>query len=200
MFKDLLLKLLQNRIVQLVLVGVSLLVVGFFAGKYSTPEKVVEKVRIEKVEVEKQVVVAQEKVRIEKVYIKDYTKHVHREETEVMHPDGLVEKKKTEDENVEKVVKENAIQYIDREVVKYVDRKVVDEEEVEKRVENKRASWRVNALVGTEVTHLHLEATAPYVSPIVFGGQVERRVIGPIWVNGYGLSNGTVGLGLGMEW
>lgn len=64
---------------------------------------------------------------------------------------------------------------------------------------NARADWRVSALVGAE-----LSLKAPYFSGPAYGVEVDRRIIGPIWVGLWGLrmpsgSSGVVGISLSGE-
>lgn len=49
-------------------------------------------------------------------------------------------------------------------------------------------SWRVGGLAG-------LSASGP-----VYGGEVSRRVLGPIWVGAWGLSVPAGGVSVGVEW
>lgn len=51
-------------------------------------------------------------------------------------------------------------------------------------------TWRVTALAG-----LRLGELQP-----VYGGQVSRRLAGPIWVGAWGLSSGTAGVAVAVEW
>jgi hypothetical protein len=174
-------------------------VVAFAFGRYLVPEKVVVQEQVKLVEVEKQVVVAQEKVRVEKVYIQEESKRIHREEHTVAHPNGMVETRKTEDINVDKVVKENGIQYVDREIIKEVEKRVDVEKVVEKRVEVQvRPDWKVTPMVGLDVPRVIQNPVAAQ-SAIVFGGQVERRILGPISAGAWGLSNGNAGVSVTVE-
>lgn len=50
--------------------------------------------------------------------------------------------------------------------------------------------WRVEGLVGLE-----LHGLQP-----VYGGQVSRRVLGPLWAGAWGLSSGVGGVSVGVEW
>lgn len=167
---------------------------SFALGRYTVPEtiRIEEKVRIEKVEVEKQVVVIQEKVRVERVVVKDERKSIRREEYAVEHPNGLKESRKTEDINIDRVVREAEVQYVDRvvekEVVKFVEHTEVKEKL--KLVEAPKPDWRVGALVGVQVT----SPTSP-----IYGGIVERRILGPVSAGAWGLSNGTVGVTATLE-
>lgn len=49
-------------------------------------------------------------------------------------------------------------------------------------------SWRVSALVGLRLP----------LQP-VYGGEAARRVVGPLWLGGWGLSSGEGGVSLGLE-
>lgn len=50
-------------------------------------------------------------------------------------------------------------------------------------------NWRVGGLVGVD-----LSGPSP-----AYGGQVERRIIGPVYVGAWGLSSGQAGLSVGVE-
>lgn len=58
----------------------------------------------------------------------------------------------------------------------------------ESTVTNKKPDWRVNAL----------GALVPGLVPS-YGVQVERRVLGPIHVGAFGLTNSTFGISVGIE-
>ena len=181
------------------LIGVIALVVligAFAAGRYTAPESVrtVETVKV--VEVEKQVVVVQEKVKVEKVYVQNEAQAIHREEHTTTRPDGTVEVVKTEDINVTKVVTENNTQYVDRivekEVVKYEDRIV----EKVKLVTMKKPDWMIGAMVGYDFKNL--DATK-FVSGLHYGAHAERRILGPVFLGAWGMTNRDLGLSLSME-
>lgn len=72
-----------------------LLVLAFLSGKYLTPVRVEEKVRVEKVEVERLVV--QEKVRVETVTVERKVEVVRRVFVERVDPSGAVERRTEED-------------------------------------------------------------------------------------------------------
>lgn len=188
---------IQKKIA-LVAGAVALLGGTFLAGRYTVPIKVVERI------VEKQVIV--EKVSETKLMelveqnrefrnqLTEIKKSIHRETRTIKHPNGLVETTKVEDINVSKVVKEQEIKYVDREnkvvETKYVDRTVEVEKQVVKTVEAKRPDWRAGVLVGVNLTDM----TKP-----VYGGMLERRIVGPLSVVGTGFSNGTATVGISLE-
>lgn len=70
--------------------------------------------------------------------------------------------------------------------IHYVDR-IVTETKI---VEAQRSRLKVGAMVQTSLTHF---------GQLNYGGQVEYRLIGPIWIGGYGLSSGQLGATLGFE-
>lgn len=184
----------ENR--KRILVGAALIIthVGFYSlGRVMTPEKIKLEEKVKVVEVEKQVVVVEERVKIEKIYLKDEKQRIRKEEYTVAHPNGLVETKKTEDINIDSVVREQDVKFVDREVktevVKYVDR------EVEKVVTKERPlpDWRLTPMVGVNVKN-GLKA-----SEFVYGGEVQRRIAGPVSVGAWGLSSGTFGISASLE-
>jgi hypothetical protein len=168
---------------------------GGLFGRFVLPERVVEKEKEVKVQVESEE--AKEKIRELTAEVEHYRSNVHREETEVTHPDGTIERKKTETIVVEKTKEVEVIKLVDREVkvevVKYVER------EKEKTVETAKPQWRVGLLVGTDLTKLSVQPTAPWINPLLVGGHVERRIIGPVFVGVWGLSSGAGGISVAVE-
>lgn len=184
----------ENR--KRILVGVVLLVTHasiYSLGRIMVPERIKVEEKLKVVEVEKQVVVVQEQVKIEKVYLKDEKQRIRREEHTLAHPNGLVETKKTEDINIDSVVREQDVKFVDREVktevVKYVDR------EVEKLVTKEKPlpDWRLTPMIGFNVSN------GFSTNQFVYGGEIQRRVLGPVSIGAWGLSSGTVGVSASLE-
>lgn len=158
----------------------------FLAGRHSTPPKVVEVIKEVVVEKEKLKVVEVEKIIIEKNKESNEAKRIHKERTEESRPDGTKIVKETTDINVDKTVKEVEVKFVDR--VNTVEKEIIVEKkvEIEKIVEN-NPDWTVTARLGTDFRNLKLSPLAPYVSPIIVGAEVDRRVVGPfkagLWVH-----------------
>lgn len=180
----------------------ALLSVGYSFGRYVTPEKVVIQEHVKVVEVEKQVVVEKEKVVVRTVKDENKKESVRRQEHTVKRPDGTEETTKTEEVNIDTVVRDTKVEYVDRivekEVIKYVDR------EVEKRVEITKPlpDWRVSALAGvngTQIPGLVYGDKFNALTHMTFGASVERRVFGPVHAGVWGLSTGQGGLSLSMD-
>lgn len=193
-----------GALVALILVGG-----GFAAGRYAAPDRVVvtEKVRV--VEVEKQVVVTQVKTEIERVYIKDEKKATHTEETDVKHPDGTVEHKKTTDENAETVVHQQEVKFVDRWNERIVEKKVEVFKDREKLIERSRPAWEIGAMGGVDLPSVFGARESKGFSILpnigstnivpVFGLDLQRRVVGPIKAGIWGLSSGAAGIKVSIE-
>jgi hypothetical protein len=196
----------------LILVGaaVVLLATAFAVGRYTVPTKIETK----EVQVEKQVVVTKiddtkleqliEQNRSFQSQLSELKKSIHREKWAVTHVDGSKEEKSTEDINISRTVQTTQIQYVDRvetkTETKYVDRVVEKEKVVEKTkvVTAEKPQWDVKLLVGADLKNLAV-AQGLTTGPFTFGAEVDRRILGPIKVGVFGLSNGTVGAGVGVE-
>lgn len=122
----------------------------------------------------------------------------HKEHLETRHPDGTVVIKDTIDRNVDTVVQETKRE-VEVQVVEVVKEVVVTqtvtvEREVVKEVKvtPQLAQWHVGALAGIQPTFLpNLK-----LDNGVFGGEVEHRLVGPVFVGVWGAGT-TTGLGMG---
>jgi hypothetical protein len=112
------------------------------------------------------------------------TRHTVR--TRVTRPDGTREERTetTRGVDVERTEKTASAQTVERERLVYRDRSVT--------VERSRPDWRVGALVGVDPFH-------QLSGSLLYGGHVERRVLGPVWLGAWGLSSRAVGLSLSFE-
>lgn len=66
---------------------------------------------------------------------------------------------------------------------------IVTKEKDETTITDIKPQWRVSGLA----------AVSPNTIGMVYGGQVERRILGPIYVGAFGLTNSTFGINLGIE-
>lgn len=183
-------------------VALLLLSGGFALGRFGQAEHVVYKEREKVVEVEKIVYVDREKV-VEKVVTIDNTKtRIVREEKTTKLPDGTETTTKTEKIGVDKDVSnvatkvEEKLVYVDR------DRVVTVEKEVFVDKTKPMPDWRIGAMAGLNFPQLPgLVAGDSFdvLTHTVFGLQVERRIVGPLSVGAWGLSSGTGGLTLNLE-
>jgi hypothetical protein len=57
----------------------------------------------------------------------------------------------------------------------------------------KKPNWVVAGLIGADVSNFSLK------SKPIYGGSVSRKVLGPISVGGWGMSNGTFGASISLE-
>lgn len=201
------------------LIGAAVIVLlvasGFLAGRYSTPtpptkviekEKVVEKSVAKEGATEKQHETAQagatEDRRRQKV--------VYRTRVVVKRPDGTVESHTNENITDASSTQAVRVEYRDRIVEKEktvtqtVDR-VVEKVKV---IDYKGPDWSVGLLVGVDAMTLVGDAprgipvVAQALAPAVIGVQAERRILGrerALWLELWGLTNGTAGLGVKFQ-
>lgn len=115
----------------------------------------------------------------------------------------VVKWKERQSEDKDKVIIEVETVYPDG--TRKIERKIVDkgklridvegESEKEKEntvvVENKKPDWMVSGLAGVGLKEKGLNG--------VYGAHVQRRVIGPVHVGGFGMTNGSGGLSVGIS-
>lgn len=177
----------------LCLVGALLLLIGYGTGRYVVPDRVVIQTKVQ--EVEKAIVVEKVRTEVQVVKVAETKQRLHREETDYKHANGDEEKRVTEDSNIDSVIHEQDTKYVDRDVIKEVEKRV--EVIKEKFVERDRPNWRLGGLVGYNFATLKTNALD--MDGVVFGAEVQRRIAGPISIGAFGLSTGTGGLSLNLE-
>jgi len=176
----------------------ALLVVGIAIGWYLKPAQTQIQEKLKVVEVEKQVVVTHDVVKIQVVRVKDsqLLEKIHRETVTEKRPDGTVVTRSTEDKNIDSVVhdKENNTQV----QVVTVEKQVIVKEQVDKVIKPVLPNWSVGVMAGLQ------PSTSPTFDLLhaVYGLEVRRRIVGPLWVGAWGHSGsqiGTYGLSLNLE-
>jgi hypothetical protein len=182
-----------------------LLVAAFFAGKYSTPTKVEYKEHVEyqdKIIYQDKItyqdrVVYQDRIVEKKVYVKadDAKKHTETKTVETKRPDGTTEKvtttttdtdnhsvvtntdNKTDNVNVDKSTK--------TEEDKTVKENKNLKEDKSQLVVNDKPGWRVAGSLGIDFNKIgpkELLVTTPTQYPLVYGLEVDRRLVGTVWL------------------
>ncbi len=149
------------------------LAVAFATGRYTVPVKV--KTEIKTVEVEK--IVYKEK--------KNTTRKNNKTTTIVEH------KTKDGDDTITTVIKDND----DTHTVASSDTTKNDNKQKDdkKEVVKESGHLTISALAGTNITGI------PASQGIIYGGEIQRNLIGPSVIGIWGLSNGTCGASLGLE-
>jgi len=161
----------QKKLDRKKLIGVGILVLVAYAfGRYSVPERVEIKKEIVTVEVEK------------KETHKDQSVDQNKKKTEIelTRPDGTKYKK--------------VITQTDKKTDTQIDQTVEREKEQTQRestvIENPRR-LNLSVLAGPNFTN--------FKEPLVYGGHVSRPFLGPITLGIWGLSNGTGGASIGLQ-
>lgn len=148
---------------------IGLLGIGYAIGRYAAPTKTETKIEYQVVEKEKIV---------EKVVYKEIDK-TQRHIIEIEYPDG----KKTREiwEIYESTVMVDSQRTVDLEKkVKELESQVVT---------NEKAQWKASALAGYDLND----------KDFVYGGEVDRRIIGPVFVGGWGNTKQQFGISVGLE-
>ncbi len=154
------------------------------ADRIVTQEKVVEKLVVDEKLVEQEV---QRRV---KEYESSIAKHTTK--VTVSKPDGTTVTKETTDLHVNKKETDVQVKYVDRVVEKTVYQDKIVEKTVV--VDNAR-NWRAGPLVGIAPQLLPV----PSIGQVVYGAEVERRVLGQVWVGAWAVSSGSLGLTAKVE-
>lgn len=154
---------------------------GYAFGRFSAPDKVVTKEVTRTVTVED--THAREQVRELTAQLETMKRHTRREETRkadgsvTIVTDTHVDTTKDTRTDVDAKKEETKHTETVREVIK------------EKTVERARPDWRIGALGAFDFR----------AGALTYGALVERRVIGPVSLGAFGLTNGSVGLALTLE-
>jgi len=179
----------MNIKLRYLLIGSGILfVIGLAVGNFTTPTKTVEK--IETVEVEK-IIEVEKKVYIEKENKKIYTKQqIHI--IEKITPDGTYFKETFILNEGNVVVEKNIMVEVDKEIIQEKEKTI---KELKEQLFDKN-NWRVSALAainwdkfdGKDIT-----------DSVVYGGIVEKRVLGPVYVGMMGTTSKEIGITLGLQ-
>jgi hypothetical protein len=157
--------------------AVIILAGGYAAGRFSAPE------RVRTVETFKEDTESRERVRQLTAELETAKRHTRREVVTVVKPDGTRETHATTDTTVDQSRDTHVATETQRVEVKHV------ETLHESVTERSRPDWRVGPMVGFDLNR----------GAFAFGAHVERRILGPLSLGAFGLSNGTAGLSLSME-
>lgn len=159
--------------------------VGYAFGRHTAPDKVVEKEVIRTVT--KEDTTAREEVKRLTEQLETVKRQTHKETTMVVNADGSKTIKSTVDTKVDRT--NDTRTDLDTKTDMHRVATVESVREVTKLVERRRPDWRIGPMVGFDVRS----------RSISYGATVERRILGPVSVGAWGLSNGTAGLVLTLE-
>jgi hypothetical protein len=190
-----------------ILVGLALLVTAFAVGRFTTPAKVETH---ETIKYQTQIqyqdrVVTQTQVVTQKVYVHDSDshKHVATTTTEITKPDGTKIKTIVSSTDTQKESKTNTDTNTNQNTLQT---KVAVKTETTQKEDTKDSltiydqdNWHIGLLAGVNITKFELSKLASQpLTQISFGGEVDRRIVGPVYVGAFGLSDGTIGLTLSL--
>ncbi len=168
---------MEISVKKLAIGGAVILIAGLAIGRFTLPSKVVTKTEV-KVE-------TKEVVKWKTKYVKQENKDKETITIETRYPDGRIVK--------EKRVLDKGVVVVDKtsDGAKEVEKK--EERSTETTTTYAKNDWHLSALVSSSNNG---EAFSDKVS---YGLMLERRIIGPFYLGVFGLSNKTVGAGLGVS-
>jgi hypothetical protein len=174
-------------------IAVLLLTLAAFAiGRGTAPVKVEKKVEIEIVEVESVRIEWRDKIVEKKVYVKSQATSSRTEEREVRKPDGTVEKTKMEVRGMETLVSSGTESSSEQSGTARKDSQISSKEIMSLSTENK-PDWNISLLVGASTGSKLLPP------PMTAGVHVQRRILGPVYVGVWGMTDVSAGLSVGFE-
>jgi len=177
-----------------VLAVVAALALGFALGRYNRVTQVQETFQTK--EVQQQVVKTVYQTVEKVVYVQVKQQDVHREVVEEKKPDGTVVTKTVEDIHEHEQTQEVATR--ETQASTQSTEKDVKETDSKKTVDG-RAQWHLSVQAGVGITDIKALKLGNLPVGLTFGGQLERRVVGPLWMGIWGSTAKAGGLSLGLE-
>jgi hypothetical protein len=169
------------------------LLIGAALPPWHRSAKVVVQEKVRTVEVEKQVVVVQERVKVERVEVATEARRVRRQETTTRAPDGTTTTVKTEEEATDKSTTAVVVAEAKKDTFAETSKREATESK-SRTVTESRTQWKASALAGVDLATALRGELRP-----VYGGALERRVLGPFSAGAWALSNGTAGLSMSIR-
>lgn len=184
-----------------ILILVLIFAMGYGAGRYAQPAKVVIQDRV--VTVEKKVVVTEVKTEIKIVKVADTSvdRKVHKTVTETEKPDGTKTKVTTEDSDTSKKTHEDDTTVAKKDdTSKTTDNKAVDSSHTSITTYSK-PQWHLGANGGISIPYFIGQGVlgVPGMKGFVVGAQLERRIVGPVFMGIVGNTQGMVGISISGE-
>lgn len=186
----------QVQLKWLVIGGIVLFVGGLAVGRFGTPAKVETKTVTQVVEKEKIV----EKI----VYVKDTSEQdkTNDNKKQQIHiiektlPDGTKTKETFILNEDTKYVEVDKSSHEDTTTDKVVDKEKDTKTTTDTKTQTAVADWRISGMAGVNYGSV---ADMKLKDAMIYGGVVEKRILGPIYMGGFGTTSKEVGLTLGLQ-
>lgn len=186
----------HKNVFLMVLVALLLLAGGYGAGRYAQPAKVITKTVIQTVTETK--IQLQDHIVYQKVYVQQEQKKTHTETVVTKKPDGETVTKTVEDTNTDTNTKTD--EKTNETKTAENDTKTQQTVTQVKITEYKKMDWRVGLGAGVNIPTLlgHEELGIHGLKGAVIQAEVSRRLVGSLYLDLFGNTNGVVGLGLSL--
>lgn len=172
------------------------LLCAFAVGRYETPPKTVTTAAVVDHSTENQLAQAREQINTLTQQVATLKTKKHEVKTVAVKPDGSKTIQTVTDTDTDQATHSQTAQQTVATQQVQTQTEVTHSATTSVTVTTVKPQWRVSALAGVDVLHLNQPAL---LGPVQLGALVERRLIGPVWVGAFGLSSGTAGLALSLE-
>lgn len=169
---------------------------GVLVGRFTTPAKIEERVRVQ-TQVQNQIQIEyRDKIVTKTVYVQAQNQKTRREEHEVIKPDGTVERSSVETAQTETQVSNVAEQQIDTQLL--AQQQVhIDMKSESTRVVAVQPDWTIAVLAGVSPHADFMPPVGP--PPLVIGVHVQYRALGPIKIGAWALTSPAVGVSIASD-
>lgn len=166
------------------------LALGVCLGKYTLEPQVEIQVQEKVVIKEKIDIQYQDRIVYRNVFNQDISQKVKVTETEKLYPDGKTEKVKVSEFDTSQ--KTEAVTTSEQNSSSTLTKDLSSTQE-KTSTTKKPPDWNISVLVGAT------KDPWPLPPPYVAGIHVQRRVLGPIYIGAWGLTNASAGVSIGVE-
>lgn len=195
----------NKKNVALVVAGLLLLAAAFLCGRFSVHTATITKTTDTKVDTLHKYTQADLDIAVSTAIQKNVDSQLKKVTTEVDQPNGTKTITTTVVKNTESQTQEKQVEVVHDVQIQYVDRVVTETKTEFKLVQPDLPKYHLSLMVGTDFGSLKLQSNAPYVNPLMLGLHFERRIAGPFFFGGYGMTDTSfqrkqAGLTLGFQW
>jgi hypothetical protein len=177
-------------------IALLLLLVGYGAGRYATPAKVVTQTVTKTVTQDK--IVYQDRVVTQKVLVEKEKRITHTVTVTDKKPTGEVVTTVTQDNHVDEDETEGVTKTDDK---SKTETKLTKQSVVQTKTVTNQPNWRIGAGLGYAIPYAlgHASPGVPGMRGAVVDVEAARRLGGPVWIGVKANTQGVLGFGLAVE-
>lgn len=189
-------KLRKPKILAIAGASLLLLGVGGIVGRATAPVRVETRVQVKTVEVEKVRTEWRDIVITRTLYVKDSKKDVVKTQKEIVRPDGTIERESTERESSQ-TTEQNQQESVQTQTgTQEQSRELFQDVKTEKKIVP-ALEWSVAIMAGAAPRAGFMPPLGP--PPFVAGVHVQKKIVGPVTIGAWVLTNPSAGVSLGFQ-